>query len=68
MLQGYTKSLACSPFLDSFSLKVLQPLMATAGGMCALLTSCYIVLQKNQRRRESDGMSKLTLLWHIYLE
>ena len=27
-----------------FSLKVLQPLMATAGGMWALLTSCYILL------------------------
>ena len=26
-----------------FSLKVLQPLMATAGGMWALLTSCYIL-------------------------
>ena len=26
----------------SFSLKVLQPLMATAGGMWASLTSCYI--------------------------
>ena len=26
-----------------FSLKVLQPLMATAGGMRALLTSCYIL-------------------------
>ena len=25
-----------------FSLKVLQPLMAPAGGMWALLTSCYI--------------------------
>ena len=31
---------------DNFvvSLKVLQPLMATAGGMWALLTSCYILI------------------------
>ena len=27
-----------------FSLKVLLPLKATAGGMWALLTSCYILL------------------------
>ena len=26
-----------------FSLKVLQPLIATAGGMWALLNSCYIL-------------------------
>ena len=26
-----------------YSLKVLQPLMATAGGMWASLTSCYIL-------------------------
>ena len=30
--------------LFSFYLKVLQPLMATAGGMWCLLTSCYIFL------------------------
>ena len=35
-----------------FSLKVLQPLMATAGGMWPLLTSCYIFSKKWTKTNE----------------
>ena len=48
-----TYCLSVPIFLFSFSpnkfpLKVLQPLMATAGGMWALLTPCYILVWYDQ--------------------